>query len=197
MDTDLMLAFRKAEWTDAEIKKLCNNKLLARLLPFVREYDETTMAAQHIIDCDADPFVPNGFTFTIGSHQKGGQFVFDPANIKLYLSHSQLRGEVIIGNKLRKELANKHLLNANVLDFLLKNPRIIPEEWKKGANGDFRYIFFWGTIYHDARHNLCVRCLFFSNGEWGSSFGWLDDGWDENSPAAYIDFPATFSQVIT
>ena len=44
MDTDLMLAFFKAGWTHTEIKKLCNDKLLAHLLPLVREYDETTTA---------------------------------------------------------------------------------------------------------------------------------------------------------
>lgn len=38
----------------------------------------------HIIDCDADPFVPSGWS--VRSHTKGGQFAFDPAKAKLYLS---------------------------------------------------------------------------------------------------------------
>jgi len=32
-------------------------------------------------------------------------------------------------------------MNANVLDYLLAHPELIPEDWKN------KYVFFWGTIY--------------------------------------------------
>lgn len=194
MDTELMLdvgqanelklAFRKNGWTNAEIKKLCEGDLLSHLLPLVRKYDDvaTVEAAQHLIDCDADPFVPSGWK--VESHKKGGQFAFDPAKIKLHLSPNQRGGKFIEGNKLRKELVNEPVLNANVLDFLLKNPNLIPEEWKKDASGNTRYIFFWGTIYRRSLGHLYVRYLCWSDGSWYWLYYWLDVDWGGDNPAA-------------
>ncbi len=132
MDTELMLdvgqtnelklAFRRAGWSNAEIKKLSEGNLLADLLPLVRAYGKTpaVAVAQNLIDCDADPFVPSGLT--AHSHTKGGQYAFDAKQVDLYLSETQKRGKVIEGYKLLKEVATKSPLNANVLDYLLENP---------------------------------------------------------------------------
>jgi hypothetical protein len=141
-------------------------------------------ATKNIIDCDADAVVPNGWT--VESHKKGGQFAFDPAKIKLYLSTNQQSGKYIEGNKLRKELANESVLNANVLDYLLKNPRLIPEEWKKDASGNTRCIFFWGTIYRYSSGILYVRYLYWDDGSWYWSHNWLDSVWHNFSPAAVL-----------
>ena len=89
-----------------------------------------------IIDCAADPFVPNGWT--VETHQPGGQWKWNPEQVEFYLSPEQNKGKVITGNKLRQELAGKPVLNANVLDYLLKNPQLIPEEWKNDSNGNTR-----------------------------------------------------------
>ena len=78
---------------------------------------------------------------------------------------------LIRGTELREELKGKPVLNANVLDYLLKHPELIPEEWKGKA------VFFWGTIYRDSRGNLCVRCLYWDGSRWYWSHNWLDDFW--------------------
>lgn len=137
---------------------------------------------EHIIDCDTDPFVPKGWT--VESHTKGGQLVFDPVKVKLYLSPNQQSGHYIEGNKLRKELANEPVLNANVLDYLLKNPYLIPEEWKWDEQGNTRYIFFWGTIYRNSRGSLYVRDLCWNDGSWIWGARWLGGGWGGSDPAA-------------
>ncbi len=137
---------------------------------------------EHLIDCDADPFTPSGWK--VEEHKKGGQFAFDPAKIKLYLSLNQQGGKCIEGNKLRKELANEPVLNANVLDYLLAHPELIPEGWKKDEKGNTRYIFFWGTIYRGSDGSLFVRYLYFRDGRWGWNCRWLDIGWHDNFPAA-------------
>ena len=82
------------------------------------------------------------------------------------------------GNKLRKELANKDVLNANVLDYLLAHPELIPEEWKG------KLIFFWGTIYRDSDGRLYVRYLRWGGSRWNSGYGWLDNGFYSGNPAA-------------
>src|SRR3989338_4439304 len=104
-------AFERNEWTPADLKKASGGDILAHLLPLVRKYGDvaTVEAAQHLIDCDAYPFVPNGWA--VESHKKGGQFAFDPAKVKLHLSPNQKDGKRIQGDKLRKELANEPVLN--------------------------------------------------------------------------------------
>lgn len=140
---------------------------------------------EYVINCDVDPFVSNGWKAE--SHTKGGQFAFDPAKIKFYLSPNQLDGKRIEGNKLRKELANEPVLNANVLDYLLKNSHLIPEDWKKDERGNTRYIFFWGTIYRYSYGFLFVRCLcWWHDGSWRWDLHWLDYDWIDYHPAAVL-----------
>lgn len=133
---------------------------------------------QHLIDCDADPFVPDGWT--VESHAKGGQIVFDRTKIKLYLSKAQEKGKTVEGNKLRKELVGQPVLNANVLDYMLAHSELIPDEWKDKA------IFFWGTIYRSSGGRLCVRYLRWIGGGWYWRDYWLDRAWDADYPAAVL-----------
>lgn len=154
---------------------------LREVLTFVRGYSEIKQI-DYIIDCDADPFVPEGWK--VEEHRKGGQLEWDPTKVNFHLSENQKDGKVIRGNELRKELASMAVLNANVLDYLLKNPQLIPDEWKKDENGNTRYIFFWGTIYRHSVGYLCVRCLSFYGGRWRWGYGWVDDDWSDGGPAA-------------
>jgi hypothetical protein len=137
---------------------------------------------EHVINCDADPFVPDGWG--VEEHQKGGPFTWDASKVKFYLSKKQKGSSYIEGNKLREELKGQPVYNANLLDYLLKNPHLIPEEWKKDEKGNTRYIFFWGTVYRRSDGYLCVRYLCWSDGGWRWSDGWLDHDWYDGSPAA-------------
>jgi len=113
-------------------------------------------------------------------------FKWNAANVALYLDKGQENGGWIEGNKLLKELANKPVLNANVLDYLFAHPHLIPEEWKD------KIVFFWGTIYRQ-HGDLCVRYLYWNGGIWDLSSGrwdWsackLGHRWHGNSPAAVV-----------
>jgi hypothetical protein len=130
---------------------------------------------RHLVDLDADAFVPEDWK--VESHQKGGQFVWSPEKVKLYLSPEQKGDGYIEGNKLRKELGRERVMNANLLDCLLKSPELIPGEWKG------KVVFFWGTIYRSSADKLCVRYLRFDEGGWCWGFRWLDLGWSSDSPA--------------
>ncbi|MDP6571570.1 MAG: hypothetical protein QF747_01905, partial [Patescibacteria group bacterium] len=101
------------------------------------------------------------------------------ANIGLFLSDTQKSGRHE-GNELRKELESQPALPANLLDYLLEHPHLIPEEWKG------KYVFFWGTIYRGSGGLLCVRCLGWYGVGWFWSCGWLDFGWDGSNPAAVL-----------
>jgi hypothetical protein len=144
-------------------------KSLAEVLLPTKEREE-----EHVIDCDADPFVPKGWK--IEEHQKGGQFKWNSARMELSLDEGQQNGNVIRGHELRKKLVGKPVLNANVLDYLLAHPHLIPEEWEG------KTVLFWGTIYSDAFGDIFVRCLCWIDDVLQSWYvRWLDDTQDDDS----------------
>ena len=136
--------------------------------------DTEVMIKNHIINCDIDPYLPDGWE--IEEHIKGGEFHWNLDNVKLHLCDEQEQG-FIEGNKLRKKLKTQPILNACVLDYLLANPQLIPEEWKG------KYVFFWGTIYRHSDGDLYVRYLCWLGDRWGWNDDWLDGYWDDNNPA--------------
>lgn len=134
---------------------------------------------EHIINCDVQPFTPSGWS--VEKHTPGGQWPWDPSKIILYLSKKQKKSGTIEGNKLRQELEKLEgmlTLNANVLDYLLAHPEIIPEEWKGKA------VFFWGTIYRHSDGYLIVRCLYWDGSQWDWDNYWFGSDFDGNDPAA-------------
>ena len=168
----------------ADIDWLCEGGNLANVRR-LRQGHVLLTVPEHLIDCDANPFNPwANDGFTIEEHQKGGQWKFDPKQVEFFLASGQKDGKVIEGNKLRKELAKKSVFNANVLDYLLAHPELIPDEWKTGGNGNTRYIFFWGTVYRHRGGLLYVRFLDWDDGRWRWGSRWLDDGWRGRNPAA-------------
>jgi len=130
----------------------------------------------HIIDLDKNPFVPEDWK--VEEHIKGGELEWDPAKVALYLSEEQQGDKMIQGHQLREELKGKPVYNANLLDYLLKNPQLIPGEWECEA------VFFWGTIYRDQDNSLCVRCLNWSGVGWYGDHSWLDYEFIAANPAA-------------
>ena len=179
----LKVAFARNDWTEQLIDAACEGDKLGQFRQVLLGHAVITQV-EHVIDCDANPFNPwvsDGFT--IEEHQKGGQWKFDPKQVEFFLSSGQKDGKVLEGNKLRKELEGKKVMNANVLDYLLANPKAIPDDWKQDEKGNTRYIFFWGTIYRDSDGGLYVRYLCWRDGQWRWSLYWLGNVWRSNDPA--------------
>ncbi len=130
----------------------------------------------HIINCDEDPFLPEGWK--VDNHKKGGQLEWDPAKVRLHLSPNQQNGKSIRGDELYKELENEPVLNANVLDYLLAHQELIPDEWKG------KYVFFWGTIYRFSGGRLGIRCLYWNDDRWYWDSFWLGYDFYGSDPAA-------------
>lgn len=174
---EFKLACRRAGYTNADIKKMCEGDTLAQFLPVLKGH-ANIVKVKHIVDLDADPFVPNGWR--VEEHISGGKFDLDLAKIALYLDEEQQNGGVIVGNELRKKLKGRSALNANVLDHLLVNPSLIPEGWKG------QLVFFWGTIYRSSGGFLCVRCLLWSGDKWRWVCYWLDSSFYDRCPCAAL-----------
>ena len=180
MSSEFASAGLTAGQLNAIVKKLGGHDMALRFL----RGDLQVTTVHYIIDCDADPFTPEGWK--VEEHNKMGQLEWDPTRVILYLSPNQKDGKYVEGNKLRKELADKPVLNANVLDHLLANPHLIPKEWKVGEQDHARYIFFWGTIYRYSNGYLCVRCLYFVGSRWRWVYFWLDYVWVGSGPAVCL-----------
>ena len=168
---------REGSWTNEEIKILCERK------GFLTQVHEALLGraefkqVKYLVDLDAKPYIPDGWK--VEEHQKGGQFKYDATKVELYLADEQKKGS-IQGNKLRQKLESKNPFNANLLDFLLAHPELIPDSWKG------KFIFFWGTIYRCADGNLYVRYLHWSGDGWFWHFYWLEDDWYSAYPAAVL-----------
>lgn len=142
---------------------------------FLNLYDEKLNT---IIDLDVDPRPYKDWK--IKEHKKGGQFKWDPAKVDLFLHDKQQVGG-ITGKKLRNEIAHLETFNVNLLDHLLANPTVIPDEWKVDKTGETSLIFFWGTIYYrPSDWGLYVRCLYFSCGQWREDYRSIDYPWPSN-----------------
>ena len=166
---------------EAVLDKLGGKEGVARLLAGNSE----VVVKNHIIDLNKQPYVPDGWT--VAEHQgHGSQLIWDASRVQLYLSSNQRGGEIIEGNKLYEELEKRQVLNANVLDYLLANPQLIPEEWKMDGNRNTRYIFFWGTIYCNSDGSRYVRHLCWFGGSWDWSHSWLGSGWSSSHSAALL-----------
>lgn len=129
-----------------------------------------------MINCDDPPFCPEGFV--VEEHVKSGllQWNKDLQKEALWRAAGQQSGKVLEGHDLLTELRGKPILNACVLDFLVANPDLIPDEWKG------KCIFFWGTIYR-SRGNLYVRYLCWGAGRWDWDDRWLGSSWGGGAPA--------------
>lgn len=161
------------------------------------------MEKENIIDSDSQPPIPEGWT--IEQNQKSGKFVWNPDELTFYVSPYQvqaqedekLRGAMnaiygwCLGDDLVKELSTKKVLNASVLEHLLKHQELIPDAWKKDSDGITNYIFFWGTIYHthENANTLVVRYLYWDGEKWSSDDHRFLTNFDSNCLALVFKNP--------
>lgn len=166
-------AFERNNFSAADVKLLSKGNTLSLIRDVLQEYSEI-VELEHYIDLNARPFVPKGWQ--ICSYREGGQFKWDASKVQLYLDPIQKGKSGALGREIYHLVTHlDHLvLNANVLDYLLSRPHIIPESWKSFS------LYFWGTLYHDETSNVCVRYLI-----------WRGDKWDWASKRLYETFHGT------
>jgi hypothetical protein len=130
-----------------------------------------------IIDSDADPFNPwQEYGWSVNEHMRGGVFEWDPSQVSLHAVEAPKND--IEEYKIVQQLACMPVLNANVLDFLLRNTHLIPDEWKMDEVGNTRGIIFWGTVYRNPTSGfLFVRHLFWHASGWCWGNRWRANCW--------------------
>ncbi len=139
---ELKAAFRReGPWTNGEIKMLTEQKGLLRKFREVLLGHAKINFLDTLIDCDADPY--RLFEkWKVRTHKKGGSWSFNPEEVELF-------PVINFGNVRIRDLADEFvklpILNANVLDHLIKRPYLMPDEWEG------KRILFAGTIYESER----------------------------------------------
>ncbi len=118
--------------------------------------------------------------------RKAGGVYLDGKKLTIFLPEGQKDGRVVKGYALRTELEVRgHNVSAKVLDFCVDHPEFWPEGWKKDAQGNTIYVFFWDDIFRGpSAGRLFVRYGHWIAGKVVSSFRCLDRDWDGGSPAA-------------
>jgi hypothetical protein len=148
-----------------------------------------------VVDCDVLPRIPLNLSLEGegAEHRKMGMVMLEKRDGKLYangmevvryLSPTQRADGSVQGDKLRKELKSKQVLNACLLDALLAHSEFIPDEWKEDDE-----TFFWGTIFRDVRDGiLYVKSLRWSHDGWDYRYGVVHetDWWRVNRLAACL-----------
>lgn len=198
---ELDYAFERNGWTPDDVKWLSKGKNLASVLAVrrgeskivpIEKPQPAPLPMSIVVNCDADPTVPSGLYLTGEGteHRKMGKITLEKrADGKLYAnskevvrhrSPDQMNGKSIQGHKLRNQLENVQVLNACIMDALLANPQLIPDEWKDG------FTYFWGTIFRDADGRLYVEYLDWFGGRWYWYYSWLDYDWSGHGPAAAL-----------
>lgn len=131
-------------------------------------HEMEVMNMSEVINCVAGPRLNfcglKGLRVHRHNNVGGSQFRFDPMRIKLvnYLDVPNRHGSS--GLDFAKALKDQPVLNANVLDWLLKHPEAIPEGWRG------KVVHFMGSVLKDAEdddnvrgYSRCLRVRF--NGE--------------------------------
>jgi len=186
---ELKLAFRRADYTNEEIKRLCEGAILVDVRKVLLGHARI-VPVEHVITCTCGSFLPHlgsgwseeehRFCGTMQLEKRDGHLFLNGKKVERYLSPNQRGSKVIQGHNLRKELANQSTLCACVLDYLLRHTELIPEDWKRGST------FFWGTIFRSPDGGLGVAYLYWRGRRWYWGDDWLDYDWDSISSAACL-----------
>lgn len=177
----LMDALERAGFTAQDVTKLGQCLSLVDIIDVVNG----RVQIPTIIDCDLAPFAPTGLTVAsakdqIRSRVTGKLDGVAIARLLLHIDLGQQGGKCIKGNALKSALEGQSVLPANVLDYWLARPHLIPKECKG------KVVFFWGTIYRRADGRLYVRFLYWRDEVPFSNYYWLGNDFDDHRPAAVL-----------
>ena len=182
---DLQSAFRRAGWDAIEVKALTERPEILRDLRKVLYGAAGITLHKQIVDCDAFPGEPQGWS--VVSHERHGQYHFNPDKIEMVDGVRYLQAQGAAAPKIRELFEGMPCLNANVLTFLKSHKYLlVPDGWGFPINGQPPRIYFWGTIFRHKRFGkLGVKYMVKVDGQWDWEMQFIDDHhWNERDFAA-------------
>lgn len=122
---------------------------------------QTEVSARTLISCNVDPPTPAS-SLAILEHDRHADVEWNPNKLAFYQPPEHGQGKNLTLKQVQQGLCILNLLqilNANVLDFLLKNPDLLPPKLMIGPHGQRRDLYFFGTRYR-YRGAACIRYLY-------------------------------------
>jgi hypothetical protein len=164
--TGRKVGFRKEDY----VRLTHDERFLKKILGCIREeYKivapiDTDIAPPQIPGTKLEKHIGIG-TILFSQESVSVDSVFELPTSKTYLGAPIIYGfwEQFLDKEKTFNNNGRRFLNASVLDYLMKNQELIPEEWKD------KKVFFWGTLYGRVLtkeyENMEVRYLIY-DGEW-------------------------------
>ncbi len=161
--SELKAAFRRGDWTNAEIKRLSEGDFLTRVRGVILGRAEITVGK---IDCDSQPEIPDWADKEkpIIQHLPCG--MTDPTRFATANVFEDKEGE-LEGEEYILRAQKLDSLNACAFDFYAK-----PENWKYLPK-DVDVIVFPKTIFRFSGDNRFVRYLYCRGAKWSRDYRWL------------------------
>ncbi|MDP2655750.1 MAG: hypothetical protein Q8P17_04495 [bacterium] len=162
----LKVAFERNGWTAELIDDICAGNQLGQFREVVLD-QACIVTNPHVIDCNAHPSIPDGMK--VCNHSHGGLIQWSPDRISLYVCKDDLRwNHDIYGGQpatfefrkgFMEKLKDMSVMNANVLDYLLDHPRLIPEKWQDKTVCFCGTLYRSGPLYRNGFKQDYFRCL--------------------------------------
>lgn len=171
---ELAMAFDRNGWNNADVKKLSEGDMLARLLPLIRNQSSTPALFPALIN--ASDLIPE-YTDRAGKKRKWEVIEdVEPSGLDItkLVPRSFLRnGESYISGEEMRRRAIELKGNLGLSDGkrLLDERDKIPPEFRN------YYIALPGTVLRGSGGDLGVPFLGWGGGRWLLGFGWLGCGW--------------------
>jgi hypothetical protein len=173
---EFVITVAKVGWSPEQLSSLTKNQDLLKQFLGVINKTHKIVKKIHVIDCNVLPLFPEsgyGWKFYEGpSKNKFGLLSFNPEHLEVF--HCSKRREdrtdwvTYMVDDFHKESLNG--LPANVLDYLLGIPELIPEDWKnKSKSGKIRHFVFVKTQYVEPNGIVHYRDLYYEDNKWKTS----------------------------
>src|SRR5258708_3502622 len=153
-----------------------------------------------IVRLDRMPRVPKGWRVVehrshVGSaaiRSDGDALYVEDRRVVVYRSPHQLTDGRVVAGLLRREVRNKPVLNAILVEYLIERPELIPLDW---ARDPPVYVFFWGTKYRAPDSVIRIPLLCYpkmgsrSEPSWVAGYGYYHPSitYDAHHVAALLE----------
>jgi hypothetical protein len=113
-------------------------KVFLLLFVFMTTFSTTYAQSKDLVIAESDFLRPKK------EQPKNGINEFDINKMQLYISKEQINTGNIAGFAFKKELESKKVPTTAVLNYFLRHPQLIPNDWRG------KQIYFWGSAYEIA-----------------------------------------------
>jgi hypothetical protein len=121
----------------------------------------------------------------VSVENRDGDLYVDNRKIELIATQDQRCGS--IGRNVLSELEGRQLLHPNIIDALLQNTHLIPENWKPTKKLHRTNIFFSAVQFSSHGRQGYIRLLYWHEGSWCNAFKWSGDGWFQSDLTAVYE----------